>query len=132
MYHRPIGCSESDYSSCLQLIREDDITCAQSSMVKVAIDNNDIDDNENVNGDYDGIAQMPNGLTKVAPLSSANEDVYGRPRHAEEAVRVAAVLREVLHDVFLAKIASRICQAKVQKIFNPLSEHYEFSGGSLP
>merc|ERR1712212_981828 len=36
MYHRPIGCSESDYSSCLQLIREDDITCAQSSMVKVA------------------------------------------------------------------------------------------------
>ena len=56
MYHRPIGCSESDYSSCLQLIREDDITCAQSSMVKVAIDNNDIDDNENVNGDYDGIA----------------------------------------------------------------------------
>merc|ERR1711972_1284669 len=65
MYHRPIGCSESDYSSCLQLIREDDITCAQSSMVK------------------------------VAPLSSANEDVYGRPRHAEEAGRGAAVLREV-------------------------------------
>jgi len=65
MYHRPIGCSESDYSSCLQLIREDDITCAQSSMVK------------------------------VAPLSSANEDVYGRPRHAVEAVRVAALLREV-------------------------------------
>ena len=111
MYHRPIGCSESDYSSCLQLIREDDITCAQSSMVKVAIDNNDIDDNENVNGDYDGIAQM----TQVAPLSSANEDVYGRPRHAEEAVRVAAVLREVLHDVFLPKIAARICQAIVQQ-----------------
>ena len=109
MYHRPIGCSESDYSSCLQLIREDDITCAQSSMVKVAIDNNDIDDNENGNGDYD------NALTKVAPLSSANEDVYGRPRHAEEAVRVAAVLREVLHDVFLAKIAARICQAIVQQ-----------------
>ena len=110
MYHRPIGCSESDYSSCLQLIREDDITCAQSSMVKVAIDNNDLDDNENGNGDYDG-----NALTKVAPLSSANEDVYGRPRHAVEAVRVAAVLREVLHDVFLAKIAARICQAIVQQ-----------------
>ena len=110
MYHRPIGCSESDYSSCLQLIREDDITCAQSSMVKVATDNNDLDDNENGNnGDYDGIAQMPKALTKVAPLSSANEDVYGRPRHAEEAVRVAAVLREVLHDVFLPKIAARIC-----------------------
>ena len=109
MYHRPIGCSESDYSSCLQLIREDDITCAQSSMVKVATDNNDIDDNENGNnGDYDGITQMPNALTKVAPLSSANEDVYGWPRHAEEAVRVAAVLREVLHDVF-AQIAARIC-----------------------
>ena len=72
-------------------------------MVKVAIDNNDLDDNENGNGDYDGIAQMPNGLTKVAPLSSANEDVYGRPRHAVEAVRVAALLREVLHDVFLLK-----------------------------
>ena len=110
MYHRPIGCSESDYSSCLQLIREDDITCAQSSMVKVAIDNNDIDDNENRNGDYDGIA-----LTKVAPLSSANEDVYGRPRHTEEAVRVAAILREVLHDVFLPKIAARIFQAIVQQ-----------------
>ena len=115
MYHRPIGCSESDYSSCLQLIREDDITCAQSSMVKVAIDNNDLDDNENGNGDYDGIAQMPNGLTKVAPLSSANEDVYGRPRHAVEAVRVAAVLREVLHHVFLPKIAARICRAIVQQ-----------------
>ena len=116
MYHRPIGCSESDYSSCLQLIREDDITCAQSSMVKVATDNNDLDDNENGNnGDYDGIAQMPNALTKVAPLSSANEDVYGRPRHAVEAVRVAAVLREVLHDVFLAQIAARSCQAIVQQ-----------------
>ena len=53
--------------------------------------------------------------TKVAPLSSANEDVYGRPRHAEEAVRVAAVLREVLHDVFLAKIGARIFQAIVQQ-----------------
>ena len=110
MYHRPIGCSESDYSSCLQLIREDDITCAQSSMVKVAIDNNDLDDNENGNSDYDG-----NALTKVAPLSSANEDVYGRPRHAVEAVRVAAVLREVLHDVFPPKIAARIFQAIVQQ-----------------
>ena len=67
MYHRPIGCSESDYSSCLQLIREDDITCAQSSMVKVAIDNNDIDDNENVNGDYDGIAIMPKCPDKGGP-----------------------------------------------------------------
>ena len=110
MYHRPIGCSESDYSSCLQLIREDDITCAQSSMVKVAIDNNDLDDNENGNGDHDG-----NALPKVAPLSSANEDVYGRPRHAVEAVRVAAVLREVLLDVFLPKIAARICRAIVQQ-----------------
>ena len=61
------------------------------------------------------LPKCPNALTKVAPLSSANEDVYGRPRHTEEAVRVAAVLREGLHDVFLPKIAARICQAIVQQ-----------------
>jgi len=65
MYHRPIGCSESDYATCLQLIREDEINCI---------------DVVNVN---------------VAPLSSDNEDVFGRPRHSEQAVRVAATLRQV-------------------------------------
>jgi len=65
MYHRPIGCSESDYATCLQLIREDEINCFDSVVIN------------------------------VAPLSSDNEDVFGRPRHSEEAVRVAATLREV-------------------------------------
>merc|ERR1712192_132805 len=34
-------------------------------------------------------------VINVAPLSSDNEDVFGRPRHSEEAVRVAATLRQV-------------------------------------
>ena len=83
MYHRPIGCSESDYATCLQLIRwillwfsylvltdqvlirEDEINCIDSVVIN------------------------------VAPLSSDNEDVFGQPRHSAEAVRVAATLRQV-------------------------------------
>ena len=34
-------------------------------------------------------------VIKVAPLSSDNDDVFGQPRHSVEAVRVAATLREV-------------------------------------
>jgi len=65
MYHRPLGCSESNYATCLQLIREEEINCIDSVVIK------------------------------VAPLSSDNEDVFGQPRHSVEAVRVAATLREV-------------------------------------
>jgi len=65
MYHRPLGCSESNYATCLQLIREDGINCLDSVLIK------------------------------VAPLSSDNEDVFGQPRHSVEAVKVAATLREV-------------------------------------
>merc|ERR1712001_556639 len=61
MYHRPLGCSESNYATCLQLIREDGINCIDSVVIK------------------------------VAPLSSDNEDVFGQPRHSVEAVRAAAV-----------------------------------------
>lgn len=65
MYHRPLGCSESNYATCLKLIREDGINCLDSVLIK------------------------------VAPLSSDNEDVFGQPRHSVEAVKVAATLREV-------------------------------------
>ena len=43
----------------------------------------------------DEINCMDSVVINVAPLSSDNEDVFGRPRHSEEAVRVAATLRQV-------------------------------------
>jgi len=65
MFHRPLGCSESNFATCLELIRQEEINCINSVVIN------------------------------VAPLSSDNEDVFGEPRHSVEAVRVAATLREV-------------------------------------
>ena len=85
MYHRPLGCSESNYATCLQLIRLT-LLCFLSSMLK--IDFIVLVREEEINC-------IDSVVIKVAPLSSDNEDVFGQPRHSVEAVRVAATLREV-------------------------------------
>ena len=84
MYHRPLGCSESNYATCLQLIRST-LLCFLSSILK----------DENYTVREEEINCIDSVVIKVAPLSSDNEDVFGQPRHSVEAVRVAATLREV-------------------------------------
>ena len=36
MVHRPLGCAEADFSTCLQLIRQDEISCASLALIEVA------------------------------------------------------------------------------------------------
>ena len=85
MYHRPLGCSESNYATCLQLIRFS--LLLQPPKICFIY-------SKNLHRE-DGINCLDSVLIKVAPLSSDNEDVFGQPRHSVEAVKVAATLREV-------------------------------------
>ena len=109
MYHRPIGCSESDYATCLQLIRLIFYYLLLTDQVLIR---------------EDEINCMDSVVINVAPLSSDNEDVFGRPRHSEEAVRVAATLREV--DPCHEEKRVGPCKAAIPRLVASHSHKYKY------